>query len=393
MRERHLVDGFDAVVEEEHLAAAFHLAADGVADDAFVVGADGGGNRHPVRRRGVDGGHVARAHQRHVERARDRRGGECQHIHLAEELFELLLVGDAEALLLIDDDEAEILELHIAGNQAVGADDEVHRAIGDAGDGVADFRGRAEAVEQIDADRIVRHAFAEGAPVLFGENGGGHEDGDLFAAGDGLEGGADGDFGFAEADIAADQAVHRARRFEVEFGFLDGAALVGGLGVVERALELPHPLGVRRVGEAGFVLALGLHAEELGGVVEDGFLGGLARVFPCGAAEFVEVGRFAAEADVFADEVGLFERHAEQRAVAVFEQEFLAIVALLDAAETGDAVFVVHDEIAFLHFIDGGAGAGGAGFFQRAAAGGAGRAVAAEEFGGGEHRELDDRQR
>ena len=219
MRAAHLVDGFDPVVEEEHLAAAFHLAADGIADDAFVVGADGGGDRHPVRRRGVDGGHVARAHQRHVERARDRRGGQSQHVHLAEELFELFLVGDAEALLLIDDDEAEVLELHVAGNQAVGADDEVHRAVGEAGDGVADFGGGAEAVEQVDADRIVRHAFAEGAPVLFGEHGGGHEDGDLFAAGDGLEGGADGDLGFAEADIAADQAVHRAWRFEVVFGF------------------------------------------------------------------------------------------------------------------------------------------------------------------------------
>jgi hypothetical protein len=174
----------------------------------------------------------------------------------------------------------------------------------------ADFRWRAEAVEQVDADRVVRHAFAEGAPVLFGEHGGGHEDGGLFAAGDGLEGGADGDFGFAESDVAADQAVHRARRFEVVFGFLDGAALVGGFGEVERALEFPHPLGVRRVGEAGFVLALGLDAEELRGVVEDGFLGGLAGGFPGGAAEFVEVRGFAAHADVFADEVGLFERDA-----------------------------------------------------------------------------------
>ena len=253
MRAAHLLDGLDAVVEEEDLAAALQFAADGVADDALVVGADGGGDRDPVRRRGVDGGHVARAHQRHVERARDRRGGEGEHIDLAEEFLELLLVRHAEALLLVDDDEAEILEAHVAGDQAVGADDDVDRAVGEACDGVADFGRRAEAVEQIDADRVVGHALAEGAPVLLGEHGGGHEDGDLLAAGDGLERGADGDLGFAEADIAADQAVHRARGFHVALGLLDRAALVGGLGVVERALELPHPAGVRRVGEAGFV--------------------------------------------------------------------------------------------------------------------------------------------
>ena len=80
-------------------------------------------------------------------------------------------------------------------------------------------------------------------------------------------------------------------------------------------------------------------------------------------------GRLAAEADVFADEVGLFDRHAEQRAVAVFETQFLAVVALLDAAEAADAVFVVDDEIALFHFVDGGAGAGGAGLVERGCGG------------------------
>ena len=71
----HHLDGFYPVVQEEHLAAALHFAADGVADDAFVIRANAGGNRHPVGRRGVNGGHVARSHQRHVKRARYGRGG------------------------------------------------------------------------------------------------------------------------------------------------------------------------------------------------------------------------------------------------------------------------------------------------------------------------------
>lgn len=49
------LDGFDAVVEEEDLAAAFEFAADGIADDALVIGDDGGGDGESVGGWGVDG--------------------------------------------------------------------------------------------------------------------------------------------------------------------------------------------------------------------------------------------------------------------------------------------------------------------------------------------------
>ena len=45
--------------------------------------------------------------------------------------------------------------------------------------------------------------------VLLGEQRGRHEHRDLLAAGDGDERGAQRDLGLAEADVAADQAVHR----------------------------------------------------------------------------------------------------------------------------------------------------------------------------------------
>jgi hypothetical protein len=47
------------------------------------------------------------------------------------------------------------------------------------------------------------------------------------------------------------------------------------------------------------VFALGLDAEQAGGVVEDGFLGGLAIFLPGGVAEFVELRGLAADTDVF----------------------------------------------------------------------------------------------
>ena len=49
--------------------------------------------------------------RRHVQRARDGRGGQRQHVHLAAQLLEPLLVRHAEALLLVDDQQAQVLEL------------------------------------------------------------------------------------------------------------------------------------------------------------------------------------------------------------------------------------------------------------------------------------------
>ena len=53
-----------------------------------------------------------------------------------------------------------------------------------------------------------REALLEGFEVLEGENGCWREHGDLLAVLHGFEGGAHGDFGFAVADVAAEQAIH-----------------------------------------------------------------------------------------------------------------------------------------------------------------------------------------
>ena len=66
-----------------------------------------------------------------MQGARDRRRGQRQHMHLGAQLLELLLVGDAEMLLLVDDDEAEVLELDGLAEERVGADDDVDVAVGE----------------------------------------------------------------------------------------------------------------------------------------------------------------------------------------------------------------------------------------------------------------------
>ena len=66
------------------------------------------------------------------------------------------------------------------------------------------FCGAAEAANHVDDDRILCHALTEGVKVLLAEHGGGHKDRHLFTCEHGLECGADGDLGLAEADVATD---------------------------------------------------------------------------------------------------------------------------------------------------------------------------------------------
>ncbi len=98
------VDRRDPVVDPEHLSLAQELATHGADREPLVVLTDVGEHGLAVFRRGVDRRQVADARERHLERPRDRRGRHRQDVHLRPELLQALLVRDAEALLLVDDD-------------------------------------------------------------------------------------------------------------------------------------------------------------------------------------------------------------------------------------------------------------------------------------------------
>ena len=65
-----------------------------------------------------------------------------------------------------------------------------------------------------------------------------HHDGDLLAVHGGDEGGAQRHFGLAEADVAADQPVHRPAGIEIVEHCADGGELVVGLLVGKAGAEL-----------------------------------------------------------------------------------------------------------------------------------------------------------
>ncbi len=156
---RTRVDRFDAVVQVVDLSAAVELGGDRVLHDRVAGRHDDGFDRHAVLGRGLNQREVAHAHQRHVQRARNRRRREREHVDAGAVLFEALLVHHAEALLFVDDDQAEVGEGDVLLQQAVRADDDVDFAFGEvAQDSLLLGLAGLEARELFDSDREARRS-------------------------------------------------------------------------------------------------------------------------------------------------------------------------------------------------------------------------------------------
>ena len=353
----HFLDRLHAIVQEIDLALALEFAIDRVADDPFVVAADDRLDREPIERRRLDRRHVFHADEREIKRARDRRGGKREHVHELEELLEFLFVQHAEALLFVDHDQPEILEKHVAGNDAVRADHDIDAAFAQELEHLLLLRRRTETAEHFDPHRIIEHALAEGFEMLLREHGGGREHGDLFAFHHGFERGANRDLGFAEADIAADQPIHRARLLHVALRRVDRLELIGGFAKRKRMLELALPFRVRTEGVAELRFALRLHRQHLAGVIENGSGGVGFGARPFRVGERTERRRFFADTDITRNEIRLLQRDVEPGVVGKFEREHFLFAAahrrhFHELLETADAVFEMHDEIAFGQFAE-----------------------------------------
>ena len=316
-----VLDVVDAVVHEVDLPAAVQLAVDGMADQFLVPADDPRLDRQPVRRRGFEVRDFADAQERRVQRPRDRRRRHRQDIDAGAQELQPLLVLDAEALLLVDDDEAEVFELHVLRNHAVGADEDIDAALcGPLQDRLL-LPGAAEAAEHFDGERVLGEPLGEGAEVLLGQHRRGHQDGDLLAVVDGLERGPHGDLGLAVAHVAAQQPVHRLRLLLVPLDLGDGAELVGRFLVRERVLELALPVAVGRQRVAGQGRADRLNLDHVGGHVAQGLADALLLALPRRAAEFRQLRLHLRAADVALHQIDARRRHVQADHVAEFEDE------------------------------------------------------------------------
>ena len=124
----HVLDVLHPVVHEEDLTLAEELASDRLRHRAVVVLPHVREDRLTRLRRRLHEREVTDAGETHLERPRDRGGGEREHVDVLAEVLDLLLVLHPETLLLVDDEQAHVLELHVVGQQAVRADHDVDLA-------------------------------------------------------------------------------------------------------------------------------------------------------------------------------------------------------------------------------------------------------------------------
>ena len=157
---------------------------------------------------------------------------------IGAQLLQSLLVGDSEMLLLVDDQQAEILELDALGQQRMRAADDVDGAILQPILGGLGLLGWHEARQAADIERHALEALDEGAVMLAGQQGRRTDHRHLLARHGRDESGAQGNLGLAEADIATDQPVHRLAGGQIVHDVGDRLQLVVRLGVGEAGAEL-----------------------------------------------------------------------------------------------------------------------------------------------------------
>ena len=252
-------------MEIERLAAALGLPLERMLDELLVVLPHVRPDRTTPLGRGLDHRDVAETGERHVQRARNRRRAQRKHVDLQAELAQQLLLRDAEALFLVDDDEAEIRRDDVAREDAVGADEDVHLARREVGERALHVGRAAEPRHHLAHDREIGVALSERVPVLLREDRRGRQHERLPPVERDRERRPHGDLRLAEPDVAADEPVHGPRGLEILLHGLDRLELIRRLAERERRLEPLEPV-VREVeGNAGGVLALRVQRQQLPG--------------------------------------------------------------------------------------------------------------------------------
>ena len=237
---------FDPRHHIECLSAAVTFAQQRLADHQGVVRRHEGTDREAVDRRRGNDREIAHPGQRQLQRARDRRRAQRQHMDLGPQLLQPLLVGDAKVLLFVDDDEPEILEFDRLAEQRVGADHDIDGAFRQALLDLRQFLGRDQPRGLRDIDRETAESLGKIPAVLPRQQRGRHHHGDLFAFERDRERRPQRHLGLAEADIAADQAIHRPADLEVLQRGIDGAELVFGFLIGEARAEFVVELRLHR---------------------------------------------------------------------------------------------------------------------------------------------------
>ena len=120
----------NTVIHEEYLPVTAHLEIDGVGNDFLVEGVHFRLDGITVGWRCLDDAQVARTHQRKLQGTGNGCSRHGQRIHIHLQLAEFLLDGDAELLLLINNQQTKVFELNVFSQDTVGTDKNIHFPFG-----------------------------------------------------------------------------------------------------------------------------------------------------------------------------------------------------------------------------------------------------------------------
>ena len=342
---RDQIDIVDPVMDVIDLSPAGQLPDDGFPDHLFIVFHDIGLDGDAAFRGFLQQAHIPDPDQAHMEGPGNRRGGQGQDIHILPQFFDLFLVGDAEALLLVDHQQAKVFKMNIFGQQAVGADDDIAHAAFQVLQGLFLLGRRPETGEQADIDRVGMHPFGKGAVMLLGQDGRGDQNCHLLAVLDCLESGPDGDFRFAEAHVAADQAVHDLIALHVLFGIFDGLQLVSRFGIREELLELMLPDRILFKGMSFALAAGGVEFDQIVGHFFNGPPDFALGVGPFLAAKTVDLWFGGGGRGVFLQDIQFSRQDIQGASAAVFNFNIIlgntVDFDLFNAPVNADAVILV----------------------------------------------------
>src|SRR5256885_3704584 len=232
------------------------------------------------------------------------------------------------------------------------ADDDVHFPGFKFGENFLLFGGGTEAAQHFYFGGEGGETALERFEVLECEDGGGGEDGDLFAIRDRFERRAHRDFRFAVTNIAAEQAIHGRLAFHIALDVRDRGVLVVGFFKFERVFKLALPVAVRRERKALRRLSRRIKFQEFVGHVLERLANTSFARGPGSAAELVERRFRALDYAIALHEVHALERNVKSGVLRVAQQHELTATAvgfdLAKAFELADAVIHVDDKVAGL---------------------------------------------
>ena len=243
----HLRNGLHPVVDIVDLSAAGKFPVDGFPDHLFIVFAHKRLNRDSFSGRLLENTHIADSDQTHMHRPWNRGSGEGKHVYRLFHLLDFFFVRHAETLFLVDNQQSQVLERHILGQDAVGADHNVHQPLFQIRQGLFLLGSGPESAQQIHTHRKIFHPLHEGVVMLLGKDCRGHQINHLLILLHRLERRADRHLGLAESHVAADQTVHDFVTLHVLFCRLDGFQLVFRLLERKHLLKLLLPDRIRSV--------------------------------------------------------------------------------------------------------------------------------------------------